>query len=209
MVFIVIPFMGRARDKFSDSELILLIQNGGIDRERALNYLYDRYVSFVFKVQKDKNISIQEAKDAYADTLISLSEQIEQNKFRQDSQLSSYLYRILSNKSVDIIRRKITNREYFKEEVDKMPGQDSTETPPDRLSLQDEVRHLTRIMDEIGGRCKQILLDWAYYGYSMEEIALRAGLKNADSAMSQKYKCFQKLKQKLSSGMEGKQYRKG
>ena len=62
------------------------------------------------------------------------------------------------------------------------------------IDNRDEVRHINLLIQEMGDSCQKILIDWGYYGYSMEEIAQRAQLSNAESARSMKYKCLKKLR---------------
>jgi len=51
----------------------------------------------------------------------------------------------------------------------------------------------------MGTPCKQILIDWAYWGYSMKEIAIRNNLENGVVAKKKKYTCLQKLRAVLSA----------
>ena len=187
--------MAFGKKTYTDRELIEAIRRGGLAREKALLFLYKRYVAFVYKLQKRYSLSIEDAKDAYSDAIIVAGEQISKNMFRGESQISSYLYRIFSNKCVDLIRKKANPPTHTLETVSTLS--DREKSMQDLLEVRDEVRELEHVLDQMGPSCKQILLDWAYFGYSMEEIAQRAGLKNAESAMSQKYKCFKKLKQLL------------
>ena len=53
-------------------------------------------------------------------------------------------------------------------------------------------------MKDMGHPCNDILMDWAYWGYSMEEIANKVGLETADQAKKKKYKCLQKLLKQIN-----------
>ncbi|MEM6771214.1 MAG: hypothetical protein AAF597_11575, partial [Bacteroidota bacterium] len=59
--------------------------------------------------------------------------------------------------------------------------------------LREDVAQLSLYLDQLGEPCRQILLDWGYWGYSMQEIAERVGLDSADQAKRKKYKCRQRL----------------
>jgi len=168
-----------------------------VDRERAATHIYDQHLGFVYRMIKDKGLSEEEARDAYVDAVVAVVEQIAEGKFRGESQLSTYLFRILSFKSIDLIRRREARRMDITEEMPEVV--DPARNALERLGLSDEVGQLSAMMAQLGEKCRNILLDWAYHGYSMEEIATRHQLKDAASATTQKYKCFQRLKKLLSA----------
>lgn len=178
-----------------DVQLLADIQAGGIARERAATQVYDQHLRFVYRMIKDKGLTEEEARDAYVDAVLAVVEQVAQGKFRGESRLSTYLFQILTFKSIDQLRRKGARRV---DTTDEMPDlADPAQNALERLGLDQEVGQLTGLMGRLGERCRGILLDWAYHGYSMEEIAQRHALKDATSAATQKYKCFQRLKKLL------------
>lgn len=183
------------KKKLSDQQLIDGILKGGSTRERCIAAIYDANIGFVYKLQQKQSLEEDEARMAYADAVVTLSEQIASQKFRGDSKISTYLYRIFFNKCVDVNRKKSSNRITTTDEFPVLA--EDSKNMQELLELGDEVKQLHGILDRIGEKCKQILIDWGYHGYTMDEIAERAGLKNAESAISQKYKCFTKLKKEL------------
>jgi len=50
----------------------------------------------------------------------------------------------------------------------------------------------TEFLFQLSEICKELLMDWSD-GYSMDEIAVRNGLKNAHTARSKRYNCFKQL----------------
>lgn len=182
---------------YTDPTLIADLRAGGAKREKAVTHLFDTNLGFVYKVMKEKRLSQEEARDAYTDAVVVVCEQVAKGKFRGESKISTYLYRIFLFKAVDIIRKKATHSVESVPEVPDLadPAADALK----KLGLQQQAFALIQLMDSLGGKCRQILLDWAYHGYSMEEIAQRAGLKDAASAATQKYKCFKRLQSLLPS----------
>lgn len=178
------------KKKKNDESLVRAIREGGTARESAVRQLLTGHIGFVHKVHRKVGIDLESAKDCFTDAVMSVVEQVEDGSFRGDSKLSSYLYRILYNKSVDLLRRKTTNPVNY---LEKVPEQSDPAGLQERIQQSDEVRHLYRYLDRIGDPCRQILLDWGYWGYSMKEIAERAGLADAGKAKRQKYNCLQKL----------------
>ncbi|MEZ4828408.1 MAG: sigma-70 family RNA polymerase sigma factor [Bacteroidia bacterium] len=183
--------------KFTDKEIIEAILAGGAKRERVVNYLFDKALfDMTHKIQAKLHLNEEEIQDAYTDSVVKLVEQIIKGNFRGESKISTYFFRILYNKSVDKLRQ----RPSYNGTIKHLPVEDiAHHSDPsknilDLLEVDESRRSVRGFLHQIGTTCQQILLDF-YNGYTMEEIAARTGLKNAESATSQKYKCFKKLKE--------------
>ncbi|MEM7040839.1 MAG: sigma-70 family RNA polymerase sigma factor, partial [Bacteroidota bacterium] len=118
-------------------------------------------------------------------------------KFRGESKLSTYLFRIFQRRCIDLLRIKTTHEENWNYEYPAHlrvtdPG------PARQLEIRESAEALLALMEELGDTCRKVLKDWAWYGYSMEEIAQRAGLKDARNAASKKYNCLQQLKRRIA-----------
>lgn len=180
---------------FSDAEIVEGIQQGGPMREQWITRLYGSYLHYINKARVKYQLSDEDLQDAYADAVIALGEQVADGRFREEAKLSTYLYRIFFNKCVDIIRKYATNRVVA---MPDLPDTGLTERDSlDDLAIQDQMEVLGKYLDQLGDRCKQILLYWGYWGYNMHEIAEKMGFKNNKSVISQKHKCFEKLKKMI------------
>ena len=177
---------------FNDQEIISRIRSGGRAREEATTYLIEQHQAFIYQIQQKLSLDAEHAQDAFTDALMALLDHIDRSVFRGDSKLSTYFYRIFFNKSVDLLRKLTTKRyEHTTYEIPEVP--DRSLDLLQKLSLNETVGQLHGLMDRIGQKCKNILLDWGFWGFNMQEIAERNELKHADSAKKQKYKCLQKL----------------
>lgn len=181
----------------SDSELIAGIKAGGVLRQRLVAQIYQQYMGFVYKGQQRYKLNQEEARDAYGDAITGLCHQIQQDKFRGDSKLSTYLFKSFSNRCVDKLRRRASHA--------KVQWEDLTPTMPDKaktmiqeLVLKEETNRILDLMASLGEKCKKILIDSEYYGFNLQEIAERIGFKNAASVSSMKYRCLDKLKKLLA-----------
>lgn len=184
---------------YTDTEILELLQLGGKSYEDISMYMFDEYKGFIFKVKEKLNLPQQQLQDAYADALVKLIRQLKDGTFRGDSKISSYFYKIFYNTCVDVSRSNTSNKnkptaellEFDARERDLMQS----------ISVKDEANQVIKVIDAMGDTCKRILMDWGYYGYSMNEIAGRSNLSNAESARSMKYKCLKKLRELLVSKM--------
>jgi RNA polymerase sigma-70 factor (ECF subfamily) len=133
-----------------------------------------------------------EARSAYSDALIALRKQVVERRFRGESKVATYLFRIFSNKCVDILRKNSTNPitaiHEYPDVADKSPGIFN------KLSQKEDLEKAISCLNQIGDLCKKVLLDCIYWEYNMEEVAQRNGLIDAKNASDRKYKCLQKLR---------------
>ncbi len=178
-----------------DLEIIESLQHGGKEKEKIAHFLFDQYQGYIPKVKEKLGMNQADAQDAYADAIIKLIRQLSNGAFEGKSKLSSYFYSIFYNSSVDVLRKKSTNK------IKELPLQEFDQREQalwDIVDTEEKATHVMLVMNQMGGSCKKILVDWAFYGFSMEEIAQRSSLRNAESARSMKYKCIKKLRDLLS-----------
>ncbi|MEL6673279.1 MAG: sigma-70 family RNA polymerase sigma factor [Bacteroidota bacterium] len=188
--------------QWSDSRLISSIRAGAKSKEEALRYLIQAYPHYIRKIQRKLGLSQEQVLDAYTDGVMDLVAQVEASKFRGESKLSTYLYQIIYYKARDLLKKKTTHKVDYRETLPEGKGQ---QDHPDRsLMLQEKMQQLQHHLRALGEPCRQILLDWGYWGYSMEEIAQRNGLGSGEQAKKKKYKCLQQLRKQVPSYMAHK-----
>ena len=187
--------MGKEK-AYSDQEVINGIKQGGAIKQRFTNYLYKQYAGFVYNGVKKYHITLENAVDAYGDSIIGLCNRIENHHFQTEGNLSGYLYRSFCNRCVDRVRKKTSS---IDEKIELMPNM-SMESRNALTSLieKEEVSKLRNLLDQLGGKCREILILSEYYGYSVEEITQKLGFKNPNSLSSQKYRCMSRLKAIIS-----------
>lgn len=191
------------RKEFSDLEIIDSIRKGGIPKEAAIRHLMGAHGGYISTIRQKLSISEEDARDAFTDALLALMGHVERGSFRGDSKISTYLFRIFYNKSVDLVRKNSTNKVEYGVEIPDLPtpGQDILNL----LQVREKWKELEGLMERINEKCKKILMDWGFWGYNMEEIAVRNGLKNARSAKNKKYKCMESLMQLIKENKNRKE----
>lgn len=176
----------------TDGEIIQSIRNGGSRQEKSLHLLFSRHQGWVRGAMHKHQLSEDEALDAFSDAILALRKQVLLDRFRGESKLSTYLHSIFNRRCIDCIRKKSTNRIIAAE---KLP--DLSDKSPDieqLLITGERFDTLIAYIDQLGDPCKQILMDRYFWGYEdMKEIAERAGVKNANTAGSLRYRCMEKL----------------
>ncbi len=180
----------------SDQDLIADIQAGGARRQRAVNQLFRQYTGFIFRGIKQYRLQELEAKDAYADAVVVLTDHVISGRFEGRSKVSTYLFQIFSNKCVDQVRRNTTYKsEQEKDWTHEFPDlPDSSKDFLNRLIKLEEFDQVKGLMEQLGERCKELIWAADYWGYKPDEIAEKMNFKTTKSAITAKYKCMERLR---------------
>ena len=182
----------------SDADLIDGLRTGGTNRRFFENSLYDRYAYLVREGAKKHRLDEDQTATAYADAVLSVIEQLGASRFEGRSGLKTYLYQIFTNKCVDLIRKKTTNREKVHQQGVEIDGillqvPDETRSVIQHLIAQHDAERLRERMQLLGAKCRSMLLTWAD-GLPDEVIAEEHGYKSAAVAKTSRLRCLDKLR---------------
>lgn len=176
----------------SDDQIIGHIREGGRNRELATDHLMKEHLGFVHKFMNTLFLSEQVALDCYIDALADVVEQVSTGSFKGKSKISTYLYQIAYFRCVDELRK---NKNEFATDNEFPEMEDLSQKVSKKIEIEYEIKKLKKYLHKMGSPCNGILMDWAFWGYNMNEIAERNGLSSAAIAKSRKYQCLQKLRQ--------------
>ena len=152
----------------------------------------EQYAGISVKMRRKFHLDREASLDLFADAVIALITQIESGTYKGDSKLSTYFYRIFYNKCVDLLRKNTTNTvELDDNQAHLSVGKSELEHWHDRF----QVEEIKVSLDKMGDPCRQILMDWGFWGYNMKEIAAKVGYSTADQAKKRKYKCLKQLRE--------------
>ncbi len=183
-----------------DLEIIRGLFAGARQRQAFENELYTKYGYFIKEGIHHYHLNYDDSFSAYSDAVLTVVHNILNESFNQRSTVKTYLYKIFSNKCIDLVRKKTT----AKGKVNQ-----SATTPELLLQLPDNVRSvietlvegqriqaLRQHMEMIGEKCKQILLLFQD-GYNDKEIAEQTGYNNASVAKVSRLRCLEKIREKM------------
>lgn len=154
--------------------------------------LFERYLELSLKLQYKYRLTREEARDAYTDAFLVVVQHIANQRFEEKSSLKTYLYRILRNKCVDIVRKNATIEVTWTEAFPELP--DESKNFLRHMLAKEDWDTVREGFMQLGERCKE-LLEYVSEGYSPTEIAPLMGFKTPRSVSSQRYKCLEKLKE--------------
>lgn len=183
---------------YRDEQLIGDILEGGAHQEKAIRQLYEECFFMVREGRtKFRQLSDDELISAYNSAILALRQQLLGRRFRGDSALSTYLYKIFSNRSIDILRRKTSNRMLPLEYAPDIS--DDSSNPLANWIREEQIALVREKLSALGGVCEKILHYSEYLNYTAQEIAEAIGFSNANSVNSKKYSCLQKLRELMRS----------
>lgn len=164
----------------------------------ALGQLYNKFYNGVLNYVGKNSGSKEQAEDILADAVIIFYENIKNNKFDFRDSIKPYFFKIVNN--------------LWLEELKKMEKDRRLKLIPDLSSNIDDIvileqgigfrknteEMISEIFNQIGVKCKEILIMFYYYNYSMKEIAEELDFSNGESAKVQKNKCMQRIKTQVN-----------
>ncbi len=165
----------------TDKEVLARIKRGD---EGALDFLYKKYYRMMVNLVIRNNGTEEEAKDIYQDALVVFWQKAASGELVMTSKISTYLYSICQN----LWRKEL-------ERKSRLVNSDGNEGDPEYMTHeQDErIRIIHECINELGETCRKLLSYHYFDRLPMNEIALRLGYANTDTAKTKKYKCKQKL----------------
>jgi RNA polymerase sigma-70 factor (ECF subfamily) len=181
----------------SDREIIGQFCQGGIERRRSEEQLFNRFAYFIREGMRKHALSEDEAFDAYSDTILAAIENIKNSGFEGRSSLKTYLSRIFNNKCVDLFRKKTTNKnsvnrsETISERL--MSLSDMAKSALQKLIDKTDRTQLRERLNDLEERCRQLLLYWSD-NYNDKEIAALLNYKTADVVKTSRLRCLEKLR---------------
>ena len=181
-----------------DTNLIEAIKKGGIQQEQAIKQLYEQCFYMVLEGRKKySQLDQNDLLTAYGNAIIAVRRQLMNGAFREESALSTYLQKIFSNRSIDILRTKSSNKLVSAEHLPEI-----TDDSSDVLSnwvREEEIALIRTKLKQLGGICEQILHLSEYMEYTAQQIAEKIGFSNANSVNSKKYSCLKKLRELMGA----------
>lgn len=171
--------------------MIEAIKNGGRDRQRAAQIIFDAHQGLVYKAKQKYRIDEEAGTDLYADAVVSMMRQVENDRFKGDSSLFTFLYRIFNNRCLNYLRDQKRQAVEWADELPDYP--DFARNALQQLITSESLERLKGFMKQLGDKCQEILWDSLYHGFTSEELAQRMNYKDAASVYTVKYRCMKKL----------------
>lgn len=160
------------------------------DYNKAAVGLYD-YFSPVYKVLKEKGATVEDVKDLFQEAVLVVMRKVVEEKEVIHCTLKTYLTTICKYQW----NNKISSNKHRKTVM--LEPMDIKEPIDDVKDFQEEESrfgYLGQVLQQLGERCKELLLSFYIQRLSMNEIADVMEFGSVNSAKTQKYKCIERAR---------------
>lgn len=169
----------------------------GRDISGAVGALYRQYFFTVKKLIIAKGGNEQDSSDIFQESVLVLIELIKTGKFREESEIKTFLNSIAKNLWLRELR---TRKRRNDREINYESGNDENEYDiHDHILDKETSLTLGELFELIGHRCKEILRGFYYDNMSMKELMKRFEYENEQVLRNKKSLCMKKIKSLLQS----------
>lgn len=183
--------------QWDDEAFLQGIAAGGSVATRHENNFYEHFSHMIREAVRKHRLSEEDASMAYSDAVLTVFDNVRNGKFERGSLLRTYLYRIFSNKCVDLLRKNTTNTTtgFEARSLDDLlvPIPDTTRSILQELIRQVDHQRLYQVMQELGEKCRQLLWGWGE-GYTDRELAASLNYSSVAVAKTSRNRCMERLK---------------
>ncbi len=181
-------------DKSTDKKILIELKKGS---EKAFKKVYEenrlKFLNFArkYELSDDENI------DIYQDAYIVFYENFTSGKISDlNSSVSTYLFSIGKYMILNKLRKnkKSVNSDLIMERV-----KDDSDLFDESVAYDEPLTHEQKLLqkhfDELGDKCKKVLMLFYYRGFSIHEIMKAEGYNSENVVKSQKSRCLKTLKE--------------
>jgi RNA polymerase sigma factor (sigma-70 family) len=164
--------------------------------EETIRFLYTAHFSMLTNYITTNNGSFQDAQDIFQEVIVAFIRLVQQQKFRGDSSIKTFLFALNKNMWLNELKRKsrtVKREENYEKKNGDMPVDTHT-----AMETREARNYIIQTLDKLGESCKQILLLFYYENNSMKEIWEKTGYENEQVVRNKKYKCLKKLEELMS-----------
>ncbi len=165
---------------------------------QALEIL-ESHSGFIHKFKEDTGLPEPVLRDLYTDTALTVLTKIEKGDFRGDSKISTYFYKIFYFKAVDYMRKSAKNKIDY---LDTLPDhRDDSQDIEKAVTQSEESIEMISLLEKMCPVCRKIITQWAYLGFSNQELGESLGEQNAAKIAKIKFNCIEKFKKLWNNKM--------
>lgn len=159
------------------------------NRGRTLTHLYQRTFPVVRSHVQQHGGTAQDAKDVFHDALVVFYEKAIEGNLVLTASVGTYVVAVARNLwRQELARRQRYRQADLNEEHHQIPAE--TEAEAQEVVAASVLEHV----EQLGEKCKSILLSFYYFQQPLEQIAATHQYRNVRSATVQKFKCLERLR---------------
>jgi RNA polymerase sigma factor (sigma-70 family) len=180
----------------TDQQTIQLLRTNRTDRALAILY---RNFPMMRKMIMANGGTKQDAEDIFQEALVIFCRKAKDYDFQLTSQLSTYLYGICYFLWKDEKRR---SQKFMPVEIDNELIKADEASITELIEEDNQVKQAEKVLNELGERCRELLLLFYNGGIRLKDIARKMGYSSEATAKNQKYKCLEAARLKLKESKQ-------
>jgi RNA polymerase sigma factor (sigma-70 family) len=174
-----------------DQKIIELIRSNKNDQ--ALQALYKNFPA-VKKMIRLNGGNAADAEDIFQEALIILCRKIRETGFVLNAQFSTYLFGVCRFLWKDELKKR---KHLLVNDFDAaIEGLEELKLK-DWAAEEERIKLAEKVINELGDRCREVLLLFYNGGLKLKDIAAKMGYSSENTAKNQKYKCLEAAKNRL------------
>lgn len=164
--------------------------------EEALKILYKKSLPKMLRMVKKFNASKEDGEDVFQDAVITLFKFIRKKSSEEniDLNIDAFMYVICKN---SLIKKNKRDQKVFYETYENLNLTSKDQLQLESLIDKERDLRLNVLINQLGERCKDLIMLVYFYQQSMQEVCDKLGFGSTDVAKSTHYKCKKKLQKHL------------
>lgn len=176
-----------------DSQIIELLQRNNYAKVSEKLYGYFPVIKrFILK----NSGSREDAEDIYQEALIILIRKVNTPEFILTSSLNTYLYSICRFLWSERLKKQ---SKHIEVDIEKNQHASIAHELDTLYKTESEHKLAEKAFQQLGEKCKHLLLLFYFKKMSMRDIALKLNFRSEKVAKNQKYRCIDKAKENLQT----------
>lgn len=181
---------------YSDAELIQSLKKAATMND-AIRFMYKEYYGLLESYLINNKGNSDDAADIIQETMVAFVEIVQQEKFRGESSVKSFLYAITRNLWLAELRKR--NSAGNRNRIFEKAKDDTEQSMVFHLIKQEHHKTIQQLFEKLGDKCKQLLLLVYYEDLSMNDIIKQMpDYQNEQVLRNKKYKCMKQLEQMIN-----------
>ncbi len=182
---------------YSDAELVRALRHSA-EMDAGIKFIYREYYTLLEKYVLNNKGNKEDASDIIQETIIVFISIIEQDKFRGDASVKSFLYAITRNLWLTELKKRnssVNRNKYFEKSKDTVE-----QGIVENLINREYFALIQQLFEKLGEKCRQLLMLVYYEELSMNAIVeLMPDYQNEQVLRNKKYKCMKQLEQMMQN----------
>ncbi|MCP9768447.1 RNA polymerase sigma factor [Lacihabitans sp. LS3-19] len=166
-----------------------------IDINTCLKYLYKEFYSFLERMVLNNSGTREDAEDVIQETFLAVLQIIQNDKFKGESSLKSFLYSVAKNIWLVKIKKQNAERNRANIWIEDKPEFEADIN--EQIKKNEALELISNVLDSLGSVCKNILNKYYYENLSLKEILPFTDFENEQVLRNKKSKCMKTLTEKL------------